>query len=177
MKKCLINTLHLPPAAVSYFCFWFIPDSHHRHRAASAPHRSCRLLPPHGDQQWAGSRLSGRDITFPNIYRWKFVHIWKRAPLSPPVGAIPCRHLSCSLCSLCLCVWLWMCVCVWQGEGEERESLYLTRQTDLAWASHVYRRSCVVTHLSFLNECKCTANCTVQVTVGCTKSRSFMLLE
>ena len=124
MKKCLIiSKLHRQPAAVSYFWFWFIPDSHHQHQAASAPHRSCRLLPPPGDQQWAGSRLSGCDITFTNIYRWKFVHIWKRAPLSPPVGAIPCRHLSCSLCSLGMCVcdceYVCVCVCVTgRGRGE-----------------------------------------------------------
>ena len=187
MKKCLIiSKLHRQPAAVSYFWFWFIPDSHHQHQAASAPHRSCRLLPPPGDQQWAGSRLSGCDITFPNIYRWKFVHIWKRAPLSPPVGAIPCRHLSCSLCSLGMCVcdceYVCVCVCVCDRERERRGS-HFTLQGRQTWPElHMFTGGAAswLTSLFSMNASALqTAQCRVQWAAWqwCKKSRSFMLLE
>lgn len=56
-------------------------------------------------------------------------------------GAIPCRHLSCSMC---------VCETDRQRKRKESESVYLTRQTDLALASLVYR-SVFWIHLSILN--------------------------
>lgn len=111
----------------------------------SPPPRCCLLCP--GTGRWAGSLLLLRDITFPNIHPWKFVLIWKSAPLSPDCPGYPVSASSL----------LSEYVCDRERERKGREAVYLTRQT---WAAlHVFTRDAL--WLAFFSEwlqvcCACT---------------------
>lgn len=97
----------------------------------------------------AACSLSVCDITFPNIYPWKFVHIWRSASLSPPDW----RGYPVSA-SLLLTVCVRKCVCDRQGDwggGRKEDIPYKAETWTSAWLVH---RSCcgVWAHLSLLTD-------------------------